>query len=50
MQEDSRPAQERSNRTPFSSFNVKYIQNWDDFRKTFRPIKLDFALNAATNE
>lgn len=45
MQEDSRVS-----RHSYSNVSVKNIQNWDDFRKTFKPIKLDFSINQATQE
>ncbi len=41
---------ERHTRGNISNFNAKYIQNWDDFRKTFKPAKFDHSLNAATHE
>jgi hypothetical protein len=47
MEDNHPPERQRGN---FSAFNVKYIQNWDDFRKTFRPTKFDHSLNAATLE
>jgi len=40
---------ERSNRGS-TTFNAKYIQNWDDFRKTFKPAKFEHSLNVATSE
>lgn len=41
---------DRPTRGNFSNFNAKYIQNWDDFRKTFKPAKFEHSLNAATQE